>query len=108
MDVHFPSLILSPHLHPVLKAIQKSIQHETEVSNQLEQTLRGPLGLFDRKHREMVRRKKEATVSGFAATNSVQGSAAAGGAGAGADKRRRRRWEGGEGIPDYAVEIIHL
>ncbi|KAF9968091.1 hypothetical protein BGZ70_006753 [Mortierella alpina] len=108
MDVHFPSLILSPHLHPVLKAIQKSIQHETEVSNQLEQTLRGPLGLFDRKHREMIRRKKEATVSGFAVSNSVQGSAAAGGAGAGADKRRRRRWEGGEGIPDYAVEIIHL
>ncbi|KAF9954700.1 hypothetical protein BGZ72_004361 [Mortierella alpina] len=108
MDVHFPSLILSPHLHPVLKAIQKSIQQETEISNQLEQTLRGPLGLFDRKHREMVRRKKEATVSGFAASNSVHGSAAAGGAGAGADKRRRRRWEGGEGIPDYAVEIIHL
>ncbi|KAG9324656.1 hypothetical protein KVV02_000333 [Mortierella alpina] len=109
MDVHFPSLILSPHLHPVLKAIQKSIQRETEVSNQLEQTLRGPLGLFDRKHREMIRRKKEATVSGYAAaSNSVQGSAAAGGAGAGADKRRRRRWEGGEGIPDYGVEIIHL
>ncbi|KAG0209962.1 hypothetical protein BGX28_009833 [Mortierella sp. GBA30] len=111
MDVHFPSLILSPHLHPVLKAIQKSVQHETEVANQMEQTLRGPLGLFDRKHREMVRRKKEATVSGFAATSAgVSGTAAAAGAGAGAgaDKRRRRRWEGGEGIPDYAVEIIHL
>ena len=33
------------------------------------------------------------------------GNSGAGGAG---DKRRRRKWEGGEGIPDYAVEIIHL
>ncbi|KAF8939234.1 hypothetical protein EDD21DRAFT_366681 [Dissophora ornata] len=106
MDVHFPSLILSPQLHPVLKAIQSSIQREREISDQLEQALRGPLGLFDRKYREMMRRKKEATVSGFAASGNVGIVSAAGGVVA--DKRRRRKWEGGEGIPDYAVEIIHL
>ncbi|KAF9112728.1 hypothetical protein BGX27_002903 [Mortierella sp. AM989] len=106
MDVHFPLLILSPHLHPVLKTIQASIQRETQVSSQLEQALRGPLGLFDRKHREMVRRQKEATVSGFSASGNHGIVSAAGGIVA--DKRRRRRWEGGEGIPDYAVEIIHL
>ncbi|KAF9186784.1 hypothetical protein BGZ51_001757 [Haplosporangium sp. Z 767] len=99
LDVHFPSLILSPHLHPLLKEIQQSIRRETDVSNQLEQALRGPLGLFNRKHREMMQRKK--------ATTTVAGAASAAGGGA-ADKRRRRRWEGGEGIPDYAVEIIHL
>ncbi|KAG0262296.1 hypothetical protein BG011_000124 [Mortierella polycephala] len=97
LDVHFPSLILSPHLHPLLKEIQQSIQRETDVSNQLEQALRGPLGLFNRKHREMMQRKK--------ATTTVTGAANGGGT---ADKRRRRRWEGGEGIPDYAVEVIHL
>ncbi|KAF9350693.1 hypothetical protein BGX26_011186 [Mortierella sp. AD094] len=106
MDVHFPLLILSPHLHPVLKTIQTSIQRETQISSQLEQALRGPLGLFDRKHREMVRRQKEATVAGFSASGNHGIVSAAGGIVA--DKRRRRRWEGGEGIPDYAVEIIHL
>ncbi|KAG0351814.1 hypothetical protein BC939DRAFT_503973 [Gamsiella multidivaricata] len=106
MDVHFPSLILSPQLHPVLKAIQLLIQRETEISNYLEQALRGPLGLFDRKHKEMVRRKKMATVAGFSAFGN-QG-AVSGTGGATADKRRRRKWEGGEGIPDYGVEIIHL
>ncbi|KAK3816176.1 MAG: hypothetical protein J3Q66DRAFT_341837 [Benniella sp.] len=100
MDVHFPSLILSPHLHPILKAIQSSIQRETHAAHQLEQALRGPLGLFDRKHREIMRRK-EASMAGPVGS----GNSGAGGAG---DKRRRRKWEGGEGIPDYAVEIIHL
>ncbi|KAG0228218.1 hypothetical protein BGX31_006682 [Mortierella sp. GBA43] len=102
MDVHFPSLILSPHLHPTLKAIQQSIQRETEIANLLEQALRGPLGLFDRKHREFLRRKKEASGVIMPSTGASAGGAAAN------DKRRRRKWEGGEGIPDYAVEIIHL
>ncbi|KAI1294080.1 hypothetical protein EDD11_008260 [Mortierella claussenii] len=106
MDVHFPLLILSPHLHPVLKAIQTSVQRETQISNELEKALRGPLALFDRKHREMVRRQREATVAGVVASTSQGIITAAGGVAA--DKRRRRKWEGGEGIPDYGVEIIHL
>ncbi|KAF9209458.1 hypothetical protein BGZ49_004303 [Haplosporangium sp. Z 27] len=106
MDVHFPLLILSPHLHPVLRTIQTSIQRETQISSQLEQSLRGPLGLFDRKHREMVRRQKEASVAGYNASGNHGIITAAGGVVA--DKRRRRRYEGGEGVPDYAVEIIHL
>ncbi|KAF9941666.1 hypothetical protein BGZ65_002174 [Modicella reniformis] len=105
MDVHFPLLILSPHLHPILVAIHTSIQRETDISNKLEQALRGPLGLFDRKHRETERRRKEATVAGFMKIHGVGGAS---GGGINADKRRRRKWEGGEGIPDYGVEIIHL
>lgn len=96
MDVHFPSLIMSPHLHPVLKAIQGSIQRETEVSNQLEQTLRGPLGLFDRKHKDMIRRKKAARLNGGVPTSSSFM----------AEKKKKR--EGDTVASDYVVEIIHL
>ncbi|KAG0337832.1 hypothetical protein BG000_004886 [Podila horticola] len=95
MDVHFPSLIMSPHLHPVLKAIQGSIQKETEVSNQLEQTLRGPLGLFDRKHKDMVRRKKAARLNGSVPAGGLM-----------AEKKKKR--EGDTVASDYVVEIIHL
>ncbi|KFH73488.1 hypothetical protein MVEG_00704 [Podila verticillata NRRL 6337] len=96
MDVHFPSLIMSPHLHPLLKAIQGSIQRETEVSNQLEQTLRGPLGLFDRKHKDMIRRKKAARLNGGVPTASSFM----------AEKKKKR--EGDTVASDYVVEIIHL
>ncbi|KAG0287910.1 hypothetical protein BGZ98_004442 [Dissophora globulifera] len=105
MDVHFPSLILSPHLHPILKTIQSSIERETEISNQLEQALRGPLSLFNRKHRETEQRKKMAAAGGAVVSSNGVVSATGGLV---ADKRRRRKWEGGEGVPDYAVEIIHL
>ncbi|KAF9144515.1 hypothetical protein BG015_000080 [Linnemannia schmuckeri] len=102
LDVHFPSLILSPHLHPVLKTIQEAIQREAEASNLLEQSLRGALGLFDRKHHESMARKKDTPA---AAANAADPSTSHGGPN---DKRRRRKWVGGEGIQDYAVEIIHL
>ncbi|KAK3844272.1 MAG: hypothetical protein J3R72DRAFT_438433 [Linnemannia gamsii] len=105
MDVHFPSLILSPHLHPVLKTIHEAIQREAQSSDQLEQGLRGALGLFDRKHIETLSRKKDTPAShGDAATPAPSH---AGGA-SNNDKRRRRKLVSGEGILDYAVEIIHL
>ncbi|KAF9902849.1 hypothetical protein EC991_004508 [Linnemannia zychae] len=106
MDVHFPSLILSPHLHPVLMTIHEAIQREASASDQLEQGLRGALGLYDRKHRETLSRKKDTP----AAVDGVPGASVshAGTGGPNSDKRRRRRGVGDEGILDYAVEIIHL
>ncbi|KAF9584363.1 hypothetical protein BGW38_006727, partial [Lunasporangiospora selenospora] len=100
LDVHFPSIILSPHLHGILRTIQSSIKQEAKVSNLVEQTLRGPLSLYARKHHENTHRRQGTRKSLSALGNTTAGAAAA-------DKRRRRRWEGGEGIPDYAVEIIH-
>ncbi|KAF9096653.1 hypothetical protein BGX29_008477 [Mortierella sp. GBA35] len=111
LDVHFPSLILSPHLHSLLKSIQESIQREAEASSQLEYNLRGALGLFDRKHQETMRRRKDTPFGGLAvaaANGATAGTAVAGAGGLGGDKRRRRKFDGGEGIPEYAVEIIHL
>ncbi|KAG0317426.1 hypothetical protein BGZ97_005435 [Linnemannia gamsii] len=105
LDVHFPSLILSPHLHPVLKTIQEAIQREAEASNLLEQNLRGALGLFDRKHHETSARRKDIPSAVAAAAAGDAASASHGGPN---DKRRRRKWVGGEGIQDYGVEIIHL
>ncbi|KAG0257599.1 hypothetical protein DFQ27_005040 [Actinomortierella ambigua] len=107
MDVHFPSLILSPHLHETIRYIHQSVQTEVSISQQMEQVLRGPLGLFERKHRDSMRRKKENEQG--ALNQGPQGPNVIGGGGrVSADKRRRRKWEGGEGIPDYGVEIIHM
>ncbi|KAF9123416.1 hypothetical protein BGW39_008984 [Mortierella sp. 14UC] len=108
MDVHFPSLILSPHLHPVLKTIHEAIQREAVASDQLEQGLRGVLGLFDRKHRETMSRKKDAPPAGIDGAPGTASVSHAGAGGSGNDKRRRRKGVGDEGILDYAVEIIHL
>lgn len=99
LDVHFPSLILSPHMHPVLKTIQEAIQREAEASNQLEQSLRGALGLFDRTHHKSMALKK----ASFGTHGAAESTASHGGN----DKRRRRKWVGG-GIQEYSVEIIHL
>ncbi|KAG0228112.1 hypothetical protein BGW42_002413 [Actinomortierella wolfii] len=107
MDVHFPSLILSPHLHETLRYIHSSIQTEVSISQLMEQVLRGPLGLFERKYRDSVRRKKE--MEQGALNQGPQGPGVIGGGSRiSADKRRRRKVEGGEGIPDYGVEIIHM
>ncbi|KAF9544916.1 hypothetical protein EC957_011541 [Mortierella hygrophila] len=100
LDVHFPSLILSPYMHPVLKTIQEAIQREAESSNQLEQSLRGALGLFDRTHRQSVALKKATSSAAIGAAESTVSHG-------GNDKRRRRKWVGG-GIQEYSVEIIHL
>lgn len=100
LDVHFPSLILSPHMHPVLKTIQEAIQREAEASNQLEQSLRGALGLFDRTHHKSMARKKATSSATYGAAESTASHG-------GNDKRRRRKWVGG-GIQEYSVEIIHL
>ncbi|KAH7053649.1 hypothetical protein BKA57DRAFT_390563 [Linnemannia elongata] len=100
LDVHFPSLILSPHMHPVLKTIQEAIQREAEASNQLEQSLRGALGLFDRTHHQSMALKKATSAGAFGAAESTALHG-------GNDKRRRRKWVGG-GIQEYSVEIIHL
>ncbi|KAF9146662.1 hypothetical protein BGX30_011854 [Mortierella sp. GBA39] len=100
LDVHFPSLILSPYMHPVLKTIQEAIQREAESSNQLEQSLRGALGLFDRTHRQSVALKKATPSAALGAAESTVSHG-------GNDKRRRRKWVGG-GIQEYSVEIIHL
>ncbi|KAF9972307.1 hypothetical protein BGZ73_004584 [Actinomortierella ambigua] len=107
MDVHFPSLILSPHLHETIRYIHRAVQTEVTISQQMEQVLRGPLGLFERKHRDSLRRKKE--IEQGALNQGPQGpNVIGGGSRVSADKRRRRKWEGGEGIPDYGVEIIHM
>ncbi|GJJ74608.1 hypothetical protein EMPS_06966 [Entomortierella parvispora] len=110
LDVHFPALILSPQLHPILKTVQKAIQTEADVINQLEQSLRGPLGLFDRKQKDMIRRQKEAELNaaGYGATISGGVLAIKSAQSLAMEKRRRRKMESGQGIPDYGVEIIHM
>ncbi|KAF9428598.1 hypothetical protein BGZ94_001809 [Podila epigama] len=89
MDVHFPSLILSPHLHPVMKSIQESIQKEATICSQMEESLRGCLSLFDRKHQDYLRRK-----SGKAIEPAMV--------------EKKRKGEGDTVASDYVVEVIHL
>ncbi|KAG0055022.1 hypothetical protein BGZ83_009792 [Gryganskiella cystojenkinii] len=110
MDVHFPALILSPQLHSVLKSVQKAIQTEADLINQLEASLRGPLGLFDRKQKDLVRRQKEAELNaaGYGATTSGGALTIKSAQTLAMEKRRRRKMESGQGIPDYGVEIIHM
>ncbi|KAF9923738.1 hypothetical protein FBU30_006198 [Linnemannia zychae] len=96
LDVHFPSLILSPHLHPVLKTIQDAINREAEGSNMAEQNLRGVLGLYDRSHQANIQRKENTIVNKETARFGVT------------QKRRRRKLVPAGGLKDYAVEIIHL
>ncbi|KAL1921903.1 uncharacterized protein VTP21DRAFT_10545 [Calcarisporiella thermophila] len=100
LDTHFPTLILTPSLHPSLNYAVSLVQKEVETCNQL-QLLQGPLALFERKSGS----GKDARKATSAASSGGRGKASST---SGRKSTRRGFLEAGQGVPEYGVEVLHL
>ncbi|RUS15379.1 hypothetical protein BC937DRAFT_92534, partial [Endogone sp. FLAS-F59071] len=92
LDAHFPTLILTPTLHPLLASLSAHVQAELALCDYAEE-LRGALGLFRRRMRERNKKAKTETKNVGQEKTAIT-------------KKKKRNLESGQGLPDYAVEEV--